>query len=155
MVMKEVLIDGTNMHKYFRQTKEYIFVNSIRVHPGESAEGEGNITEDEWYFKYHFPGNPMMPGVFQMEAIMQTAGVIINTLTGKEEHRIYFESADNVKISGSVLPGDKIETYVKVISNRRGLWKFQGIALVDGNRKCKMDFTLIDSDDVKTLMKGR
>lgn len=153
--MNEVVIDEINMHKYFRQTKEYIFVDSIRVCPGEKAEGVGNITEEAWYFQYHFPGNPMMPGVFQMEAIMQTAGVIINTIAGKEEHRIYFGAADNVKIWGSVIPGDKIETSVHAVSNRRGLWKFQGIVSVDGNRKCKMDFTLIDSDDVEDLMRGR
>ena len=153
--MNEIIIDKTNMHKYFRQTKEYIFVDLIRAYPGEKAEGEGSITESAWYFKYHFPGNPMMPGVFQMEAIMQTAGVIINTLDGKEEHRIYFGSADHVKIWGSIVPGDRIKTFTQVVGNRRGIWKFHGMAFVDDNCKCKMDFTLVDSDDVESIMKGR
>lgn len=80
-----VHLDYRNMQEYFRQTKEFIFLDKVDIEPGESAKGTKLMSSQDWYFQYHFPGNPVMPGVFQMEALMQTGGLIINTLEGKKE----------------------------------------------------------------------
>lgn len=146
--MKSIVLLREDMPKYFRQTMEYVFLDKVSIVPGEKAEGEKHITEDEWYFQYHFPGNPIMPGVFQMEAIMQTGGLIINTLPEKEQIKLYFSESKSTKIYGSVVPGDILKTYVEMKSFRRGIAWFDGKVEVNDKITCKMQFSLIAPDEL-------
>lgn len=132
-----------NMYEYFRQTKEFIFLDEVMVYPGEYAVGKKYISEEEWYFKYHFPNNPMMPGVFQMEAMMQTGGLIVNTLPGKKEASILFDSAKNIRILSMVRPNNIITTNVRLISYKRGIMKLEGQVELKDKIISKMDFSLI------------
>lgn len=142
------------MSKFFRQTREFIFVDAIEVYPGVEAFGNGKASAEEWYFNYHFPNNPIMPGVFQMEAIQQTAGVIINTISGKENNKIYFMSAEKLRIWHAVVPETEYHTYAKALENRRGIWKFEGRLEVNERVYCSMIFSLIDSDEIKHFARG-
>ena len=149
-----VVVDETNIPQFFRQTREYIFVDYVEVIPGNEAVGHGRTSANDWYFAYHFPNNPVMPGVFQMEAIQQTAGLIINTIEGKESNQIYFLSAETVKIKRRIGPDSEYVTHVKVIEKRRGIWKFEGDLEVDGKKSCQMIFSLVDANEVNNYSVG-
>lgn len=154
-VNERIIINSSNISKYFRQTSEFIFVDEIEVYPGVEAFGCGRARNEDWYFNFHFPNDPIMPGVFQMEAIQQTAGVIINTLSGKIDNKVLFLSAEKLKIMHAIIPGMAYHTFAKVLNARRGIWKFEGKLEVDGILFCKMIFSLIDFNEIQHFSKGK
>lgn len=91
-----------------------------------------NVTINEPYFQGHFPGKPVMPGVLQLEAIAQVAGML--TLRKKENvgKPAYFMSADKVKWRKPVLPGDTLVIDVEVLRSRGKIGKARGVCSVDG-----------------------
>lgn len=136
-----VIVDNLNVGEYFRQTREYIFCDYFEVVPGESAAGYKIIKPDEWYFAYHFPNNPLMPGVFQMEAMMQAGGLIINTLPGKKDIQIYFHECKEARVYKSVRPDDYFAVKVKMLQYKRGLAKYEAEASVNRELSMKMCFS--------------
>ncbi len=148
----EVFLDYSNMYEYFRQTPEFIFLDSVKVVPGIQADGEKLASGQDWYFKYHFPNNPVMPGVFQMEALMQTGGLIINTMEEKKELKLFFGECKSVRISGSVRPGDILKTHVELKSYRRGVAWFEGVGKVESNVTCCMQYSLIAPDEIAAIL---
>lgn len=155
MSNKIILDCNGDMYDYFRQTKEFIFIDRIEVEPGVRATGIKNVKEEDWYFQYHFPGNPIMPGVFQMEALMQTGGLIINTLPGKKDLKLYFGECKSVRINDSVRPGDTLKAVVELKTYRRGVAWFDAKAMVGEKVSCKMTFSLIAPDEVGQIMKHK
>ncbi len=145
------IINHTNMQKYFRQSKEFIFLDEIEVIAGKSAIGRKYLSEKEWYFPWHFPSNPVLPGVFQMEAMMQTGGVIVNTLSEKQDKAILFESAKNVKIASMLKPNQSFTTYVELLSYKRGIIRLSGKVESQGKITAQMEFTLIVPSELPRL----
>lgn len=143
-----------DLYDYFRQTPDYIFIDDIEVVPGERAVASKRLSEDTWYFKSHFPGNPMMPGVFQMEAMMQAGGLILNTLPGKKELRLYFSESKSVKMYAGVHPGDTLTVDVVLKRYGRGVAWFDAEARVGDKCTSKMTFSLIAPDEVQQIMGG-
>lgn len=103
---------------------------------GESATGIKNVTYNEPHFIGHFPSHPIMPGVLIIEAIAQTAALlVVETLEGKTKGKlVYFTSIENAKFRKPVFPGDVLYLMVKIVKNRGDLWKFDAIAEVDGKK---------------------
>ncbi len=114
----------------------FLLVDKLKnVVPGESGIGIKNVTMNEGYFQGHFPENPVMPGVLQIEAMAQTAGIIVLTAFPEEErsgNSVYFMTVDEVKFRKPILPGDVIEFTVKKEQAVRNVFKFRGEAKVDG-----------------------
>jgi len=106
----------------------------IDIRADTSAVGIKNVTIDEPYFAGHFPAAPVMPGVLIVEAMAQTAAVlVVHTLGPEWEGKlVYFMSIDNARFRRPVFPGDQLR--IEVVRERsRGLvFKFQGTAKVDG-----------------------
>lgn len=103
--------------------------------PGESGVGIKNVTMNEPFFQGHFPENPVMPGVLQIEAMAQAAGIIVLMAFPEEErsgNSVYFMTVDEVKFRKPVLPGDTIEFFVKKEQAVRNVFKFRGEAKVNG-----------------------
>ena len=101
-----------------------------------SARGIKNVTFNEPHFQGHFPGTPIMPGVTLVEAMGQTAGVMIGVggnLVDREA-LIYFMSIDKCKFRRKVVPGDVVELEIKTLRGKPGgkMWRFHGRAMVDG-----------------------
>ena len=144
-----VTLVGDDLKQYFRQTLDFIFIDSVNVEPGESAEGYSLLKSDAWYFDMHFPGNPVLPGVFQMEMIQQTGGLIINTLNDKQKLKLYMYSADDIKFHKAARPGDRLHTLVILQSYRRGIGKFAGSLFINDELSCKMNFVLIAPDEME------
>lgn len=101
-----------------------------------SARGIKNVTFNEPHFQGHFPSAPIMPGITLVEAMGQTAGVMIGVggdLVDREA-LIYFMSIDKCKFRRKVVPGDVVELEIKTLRGKPGskMWRFAGRALVEG-----------------------
>lgn len=126
-----------------------LLVDKVKdIEGAESAIGIKNVTINEEVFNGHFPGHPIFPGVFILEALAQTAGLIVmNQMEAKaQDILIYFMSMDNVKFRKPVMPGDQLELHVKKIQSRAHVWKYQGYAKVDGKIHAEAQLTAMISD---------
>ena len=110
----------------------------------KSATGIKNVTFNEPFFQGHFPGTPIMPGVTMIEALAQTAAVMVGVSLDLADKNllIYFLGIDNCKFRRKVVPGDRLELKVEVLRGKIGskVWKFSGVASVDGEIAAQADF---------------
>ncbi|MCC7428307.1 MAG: 3-hydroxyacyl-ACP dehydratase FabZ [Alphaproteobacteria bacterium] len=106
----------------------------VEVVKNESAIGIKNVSINESYFQGHFPAHPVMPGVLIIEAMAQTAGVLVVETLGPESQGklVYFMMIENAKFRRPVVPGDQLRIHVKKERNRGNVWKFSAEAKVDG-----------------------
>lgn len=104
----------------------------IDVIPGESATGVKNVTANEPFFQGHFPGRPVMPGVLIIEAMAQTAAVIVVASLGAsaEGKLVYFMSIENARFRKPVEPGDQLKLFCRKERQRANVWRFTGEARV-------------------------
>lgn len=100
----------------------------------KSAVGIKNVSINEPYFQGHFPKRPVMPGVLIVEAMAQTAGVLVVYTLGPvaEGKLVYFMTVDDCRFRRPVVPGDQLRIEVTKERNRGMVWKFRGEAKVDG-----------------------
>ncbi|SDG90818.1 3-hydroxyacyl-ACP dehydratase FabZ [Roseospirillum parvum] len=98
----------------------------IDVMPGASAVGIKNVSANEPFFQGHFPQRPVMPGVLIVEAMAQTAAVLVVETLGPdaEGKLVYFMSVDSARFRKPVEPGDRLELHVKKERSRGSVWKF-------------------------------
>ena len=109
----------------------------------KTARGIKNVTMNEPHFQGHFPGTPIMPGVTIIEALAQTAAVMVGT-THKLHNKnmlIYFMSIDKCKFRRKVVPGDVLNLHVETLRGGSKIWKFKGIADVNGQMAAEAEFT--------------
>ncbi len=106
----------------------------IDVVPDHRATGIKNVSSNEPHFQGHFPADPVMPGVLVIEAMAQTAAVLVVATLGpeKEGRLVYFMSIDSARFRKPVVPGDTLLIHVTKMRNRGNVWKFRGEAHVDG-----------------------
>lgn len=104
---------------------------------GEWAIGLKNVTFNEPHFQGHFPAQAIMPGVLIVEAMAQTAAVLVVKTVGDEARSklVYFMSIEEARFRRPVTPGDALHIHVKVVQNRRNVWKFSAEAKV-GDTVC-------------------
>lgn len=111
----------------------------------KSAKGIKNVTFNEPYFQGHFPGFPIMPGVTIIEALAQTAAVMVGVSLDLADKNllIYFMGIDKCKFRRKVGPGDTLELQVNVLRGKIGskVWKFSGYASVVGEIAAEVEFT--------------
>ena len=110
-----------------------------------SATGIKNVTMNEPHFQGHFPGKPIMPGVTIVEAMAQTSAVMVGAALGLQDQGmlVYFMAIDKCKFRRMVVPGDRLELKMKTLRGKPGgkVWKFEGVAEVDGQMACEAEFT--------------
>jgi 3-hydroxyacyl-[acyl-carrier-protein] dehydratase len=101
----------------------------------ERATGIKNLSINENYFQGHFPARPVMPGVLIIEAMAQTAAVlVVHTLGPESEGKlVYFMSVENARFRRPVFPGDRLDVHVTKQRHRGNVWKFEGRAKVGDN----------------------
>ncbi|MBE6448168.1 MAG: 3-hydroxyacyl-ACP dehydratase FabZ [Alphaproteobacteria bacterium] len=123
----------------------FLLLDRLEVEvPGEKGVGLKNVTMNEEFFQGHFPGNPVMPGVLQIEAMAQTAGAIV--IAAEEDYKnstksVLFMSVDGVKFRKPVKPGDQMKMHVEKIRERRNVYVFKGQSIVDGQVVSEAEFT--------------
>jgi len=101
--------------------------------PGISAIGVKNVSINEPYFAGHFPGAPVMPGVLIIEAMAQSAALlVVHSLGSASEGKlVYFMSIEQARFRKPVMPGDQLLIHVTRVHHRRNVWKVNGEARVD------------------------
>jgi beta-hydroxyacyl-ACP dehydratase FabZ len=118
-----------------------LFVDKIiALEPGKRATGIKNVTINDYFFKGHFPGRPVMPGVLILEAMAQVGGVM---MLAPQEHRgkmAFFMAANNVKFRKTVVPGDQLVLQVEAGKIKSKTAQVFAKALVEGKVVAEADF---------------
>ncbi|QIE44369.1 3-hydroxyacyl-ACP dehydratase FabZ [Pseudohalocynthiibacter aestuariivivens] len=135
------LIQRIIPHRY-----PFLLVDKVRDIDGYStAVGIKNVTMNEPHFQGHFPGKPIMPGVTIVEAMAQTAAVMVGTALDMADRNmlVYFMAIEACKFRRMVVPGDTLEMTLTTLRGKPGakVWKFGGVAQVDGEMACEAQFT--------------
>ena len=110
--------------------------------PGESLVGYKNVSYNEPFFPGHFPQRPVFPGVLILEALAQATGILaFRTLerTPDDNSLYYFVGVDKARFKLPVEPGDQLRLEVEFVAEKRGIWKFNGKATVDGKVVCSAE----------------
>ena len=137
-------MDSRRIQELIPHRDPFLLVDRVTdLDPEEiSIVAQKNITEDEPYLEGHFPGNPIMPGVLVIEALAQTGLICLFELKLIEpEADFFFTGIEQVKFRRPVVPGDLLELHVKLLRNKRTLWKFEGRAFAGGQIAAEGLFT--------------
>jgi len=119
----------------------FLFVDEITDYiPGEYARGLKHVSKDEYYFKGHFPGNHIMPGVIIVETLAQVGAIMMLTLEKFKGKLVLFAGIDKVRFKKIVKPGDVLELEVKILNIRLNIGKGVGKATVNGDLACSAEF---------------
>ncbi len=108
----------------------------IEVEPGKKIKGIKYVSGDEYYFKGHFPSNPIMPGVLIIETIAQVGAVSLLMMPENKGKLVLFAGIDKARFKKIVKPGDKLEIEVEMGSFRKNIGKAKGKAMVGGKIAC-------------------
>ncbi len=136
--MENLTIDIQEIRDLIPHRYPFLLIDRVEhVQLGQSALGIKNVSMNEWYFQGHFPQHPILPGVLVIEAMAQTAAVlVIKTLkTNQPEvleknNLVYFMSIEEAKFRKPVMPGDVLHLRVQKEKSRANIWKFRGEAWV-------------------------
>lgn len=131
-----MLMDVKQIREYLPHRYPFLLVDRVlELKEGESIVAYKNITVNEAIFNGHFPDIPVFPGVLIIEAMAQAAGILgFKTMNKKPQDGsiYYFVGADDVRFKRPVVPGDQLRLEARILSEKRGIWKFECRALVDG-----------------------
>ena len=115
--MKTLNLDINLIQEYQRNRFPYLFIDSAKVIPGKSAIGYRNLTDKDFFFEFHFPGDPNMPGMLQIEALIQLAALTVLTLPGNKGKVMYLTSSKNIKLRPSLGVGCQLTLMNKLLTN--------------------------------------
>ena len=139
------IIGYAEIEKLLPHRAPFLLIDKIKdIELGQSATGIKAVSGNEPYFVGHFPGNPVMPGVLIVEAMAQTAGVMVahsqKSDTDDEMH-VYFTTIENARFRAPSRPGDLLECHVKRTGGRSTLHKFEAEAFNDGKNVASASFS--------------
>lgn len=129
-------MDVNEIREYLPHRYPFLLVDRVvKLKEGESIIAYKNLSVNELVFQGHFPDFPIFPGVLIIEAMAQAAGILgFKTMDKKpEDGSIYmFVGVDNARFKRQVIPGDQLQLEAKIVAEKRGIWKFDCKASVDG-----------------------
>ena len=133
---ESLVMDVTEIKKWLPHRYPFLLVDRVlELRVGEYVQAYKNITGNEEVFNGHFPQAPIFPGVMIIEAMAQASGILGFKTIGKtpQDGSVYlFAGADKVRFRKQVVPGDQLVLEASVVSEKRGIWKFDCQATVDG-----------------------
>ena len=148
--MKKISLDKKGIYEYQQNREPYLLIDcATEIIPGQSAKGYKDLKDDEWFFKVHWPKDPNMPGMLQIEALVQMCALSILSLPGNKGKVMYLTSATNLKFVKKITPNTRLYIETKVKNFKRGMANCEGIGLIDQKMVCKADFNLILPDEIK------
>lgn len=148
--MKKISLDKKEICEYQQNRDPYLLIDyASEIIPGKSAKGFKNFEESDWFFKVHWPHDPNVPGMLQIESLVQMSALAILTLNGNKGKIMYLTSADKIKFYKKILPKSKFDINSKVLSYKRGIASFQADGFVDSKIICKASFSLVLPDEVE------
>ncbi len=150
--MSKIELDKENILIYQKNRDPYLMIDyANEIIPGKSAKGYKDLGSDDWFFKVHWENDPNMPGMLQIESLVQMCALSILTLPGNKGKVMYLASANNLKFIKKVIPNTRLYLNTKIISFKRGLALCYGEGLIDNQIVCKADFNLILPDEINKL----
>ena len=136
------MLNKEEIKKIIPQRDPFLMIDEVEDFiPGESAIAYKNVNIEEWYFKGHFPGNPIMPGVLIAESLAQTGAVAILSVDENEGKNALFGGIDKMRFKRQVIPGDRLKLEVKIIKRKGPIGVGEAIASVDGKVAAKGELT--------------
>lgn len=144
MTEKPTIADFDLIQRILPHRYPFLLVDKVvDIEADQSATGIKNVTYNEPHFQGHFPGSPIMPGVTIIEAMAQTAAVLVGVHMelADKDFLIYFMNIDSAKFRRMVVPGDVLQLHVKTKRAGGKIWKFEGRAEVEGELAASAEFT--------------
>lgn len=136
------MLDKEEIKNIIPQREPFLMIDEVEEYvPGESCIAYKNVDAEEWYFKGHFPGNPIMPGVLITESLAQTGAVAILGMEENKGKNALFGGIDKMKFKKMVVPGDTLKLEVKIIKRKGPIGVGEAIATVDGKIAVKGELT--------------
>ena len=136
--------------EYQQNRPPYLMIDfAEEVVPGKSAKGYKDFKEDEWFFKVHWPNDPNVPGMLQIESLVQMSALSILSLPGNKGKIMYLTSANNLKFVKKIIPNNRLYIETKIKSFKRGLAICEGLGLIEKQIACKAEFNLILPEEIK------
>ncbi|MDC1060408.1 3-hydroxyacyl-ACP dehydratase FabZ [Alphaproteobacteria bacterium] len=125
-----MILNIAEIKKLIPHRKPFLFIEECKViQKGKIGESFRTFDETEYFFEGHFPDNPIVPGVVIVEAMAQTAGVVVSeNLINNKDQSVLFMSINKAKFRKPVLPNYKIKFYVELMNNVKNVYKFMGKA---------------------------
>ena len=123
--------------------KPFLFIEECKIiEKGKVGESTRTFYENEYFFEGHFPDNPIVPGVVIVEAMAQTAGVVVSeSLIDNKDQSVLFMSINKAKFRKPVLPNYNIKFYVELLNNVKNVYKFLGKAYHDESLVAESEFS--------------
>ncbi len=121
----------------------FLFVDSCEIIlPGEHGKSKKKFLKEEYFFEGHFPNNPIVPGVIIVEAMAQTAGIVVSyKLRDYKEKSVLFMSVNKAKFRKPILPNDTVSFEVKILNCVRDVYKFQGTCFKNNDKVSEAEFS--------------
>jgi UDP-3-O-[3-hydroxymyristoyl] N-acetylglucosamine deacetylase/3-hydroxyacyl-[acyl-carrier-protein] dehydratase len=138
-----MMLDTIQVMKILPHRYPFLMVDKITKIDGNKITGLKNVSVNEPYFQGHFPGHPVMPGVLQLEAIAQVAGIMMLKQIENAGKIAYFMAAENVKWRKPVRPGDTLVIDVEMLKGRSKIGKARGVCSVNGEAVSEAEVTFV------------
>ena len=148
--MKKFSLDKKGICEYQQNRDPYLLIDyATEIIPGKSAKGYKDLKDEEWFFKVHWPNDPNMPGMLQIEALIQMCALSLLSLPGNKGKVMYLTSANNMKFIKKIIPNSRLDIETQIRSFKRGLAVCEGQGLIEKNIACKAEFNLILPEEIK------
>lgn len=136
------MLNKEEIEKIIPQRDPFLMIDEVEEFvPGESAIALKRVRDDEWYFKGHFPGNPIMPGVLIVESLAQTGAVAILSMDENKGKNALFGGIDKMKFKKQVVPGDVLKLEMRIIKRKGPIGIGEALASIDGKVVAKGELT--------------
>jgi len=142
------MMDVKEIRQYLPHRYPFLLVDRVvELNLNESIVAYKNVTVNEPFFNGHFPEDLVMPGVLIIEAMAQAAGILgFKTMDKKpaDGSMYYFVGSDKTRFKRPVVPGDRVQLEAKIVTEKRGIWKFECKATVEGELVCSSTIMCAD-----------
>ena len=138
-----MILDIEEIKNLIPHRKPFLFIEECKIiEIGKVGESFRIFSENEYFFEGHFPNNPIVPGVVIVEAMAQTAGVVVSQNLSKDENKsVLFMSINKAKFRKPVLPNYKIKFNVELLNNVKNVYKFAGKAYYNDTLVSESEFS--------------
>ena len=136
-------LDIQEIKKLIPHRDPFLFVDTCEIIvPGEHGKSQKLFSENEYFFKGHFPENPIVPGVIIIEAMAQTAGIVVSyKLREFKEKSVLFMSVNKAKFRKPIIPNEIVSFEVKFINSVRNVYKFDGTCYRGDTKVSEAEFS--------------
>ena len=141
------VMDSNKIKQLLPHREPFLFVDRVLSINNDKAVGIKNVSNNESFFRGHFPQKAIMPGVIMVEALAQLSGILTYhrldiTHPNFGSDLFFFAGIDNVRFKRMVEPGDQLKLETEYVRQRKALWKYKGMVTVDGELACQAELLI-------------